>query len=105
MDIYKIKEMCQNGALRWTNHVYIRLIQRSISTEDVESALLSGEIIEEYPQDYPYPSYLVLGLRVSGEYIHVVCGLSPTELWIITTYVPDKSEWSDDLRIRKELTQ
>ena len=85
----------------------LRLLKRNISTEDVECAVTSesAEIIEQYPIDYPYPSCLILGVNVNGEFIHVVCGLSPVEVWFITAYKPDTNEWSDDFKTRKEVRQ
>jgi hypothetical protein len=103
INIADLKEKCQSKAMRWTNHVILRLLKRGISTEDVESAVMSDitEIIEQYPNDYPYPSCLVLGVSMSGRFIHVVCGLSPIEVWFITAYYPDTEEWSDDFKTRK----
>ena len=98
-----IIKLCTAHKLRWTNHILLRLLQRGIQLDDVESALLSGEIIEHYPQDYPYPSCLVLGLTSSKQYLHVVCGLGDDELWLITAYSPDNQEWTDDFKTRKEI--
>jgi hypothetical protein len=100
-----IRLLCGNGSMRWTNHVMVRLLQRGISTADVVNALMKGEIAEQYPEDYPYPSCLVLGLTISGRALHVVCGASETELWLITAYYPNPAEWTNDFRTRKELTK
>lgn len=70
--------------------------------EDIEKALLNGEIIEEYENDYPYPSCLVYGINLNNKVIHIVCGLNEIELWIITAYYPDNIKWEDDLKTRKE---
>ena len=102
LNIDKIKYLVNTGKLRWTNHITVRLLQRNISQEDIEYALSNGEIIENYEDDYPYPSCLVLGVNKSNEYIHIVCGSNGTELWLITAYYPDKLEWKDDLKTRKE---
>lgn len=102
LNIDKIKQFVNEGNLRWTNHIIIRLLQRNITLEDIEMVLLNGEIIENYEDDYPYPSCLILGVNKSNEYIHIVCGLNDTELWLITAYYPDKSEWENDLKTRKE---
>jgi hypothetical protein len=59
---------------------------------------MTGEIIEEYPDDYPYPSCLILGANTP---LHVVCGISELELHIITAYVPDSAKWNDDLKTRR----
>ncbi len=63
LDIDTIKQMVNDGKIRWTNHVVVRLLQRNILQEDIEKALLNGEIIEEYENDYPYPSCLIYGIN------------------------------------------
>lgn len=102
LDIDKIKQMVKNGKIRWTNHVIIRLFQRDIMQVDVENAILNGEIIEEYKEDYPYPSCLIFGINLKNEILHVVCGLSEIELWIITAYYPDNIKWEEDKKTRRE---
>ena len=102
LNINTIKQMIKDGKIRWTNHVIVRLFQRNISQEDIEKALLNGEIIEEYENDYPYPSCLVYGINLNNEVLHIVCGLNEIELWIITAYYPDNIKWEEDLKKRKE---
>jgi hypothetical protein len=47
------------------------MFQRRISAEDIRELLESGTIIEDYPDDTPYPSCLVSG-KVSGRALHCV---------------------------------
>lgn len=101
VDIDTIKYLCQINAIRWTQHVLVRLLQRNISTDDVVKALLTGEIIESYPVDYPHPSCLVLGLSIKLNQLHVVCGIADSELWIITAYYPSPAEWEKDFKTRR----
>lgn len=103
LKIETIKEFIRTGKIRWTNHCVVRLFQRNISQEDIENALLNGEIIEEYENDYPYPSCLVYGINLNNKVLHVVCGANETEFWIITAYYPDNIKWKDDLKTRKEI--
>ena len=103
IDISTVIKMCQSKSLRWTNHIVVRLLQRGISMGDVERALISGEIIEQYPDDYPHPSCLIIGIDNAGKNLHVVCGVSEIELWLITAYYPDIEEWETDLKTRKEI--
>ena len=70
--------------------------------DDVIIALTNGEIIEQYPADFPYPSCLVLGYTKEGKALHIVCGSSGTELWLITAYIPNPAEWTDDLKHRRK---
>ena len=60
------------------------------------------EIIERY-QTKPFASFLILGLNIKGQYIHVVCATKEKSIHFITAYVPDKNKWSDDLKTRKGL--
>jgi hypothetical protein len=103
MNTDEILQLYEIGAIRWTDHVIKRMIQRGISRTAVKHVLIGGKIIEQYPDDYPYPSCLVLG-RVSGDRpLHVVCGIGNEELWIISAYYPDPQKWSDGFEKRKGL--
>ena len=102
LNIDIIKQLISDGSVRWTNHVMIKLLQRNISQIDIERAILNGEIIEEYENDYPYPSCLIYGINIRGEVLHIVCGSNGKELWIITAYYPDNIEWKEDFKTRKE---
>jgi uncharacterized protein DUF4258 len=42
-------------------HAIQHMPQRGINVEDVRQVLDTGEVIENYPDDCPYPSALVLG--------------------------------------------
>ena len=105
MDIRDIKLLCKSGALRWTDHVIMRLIQRGVNREDVKYVLIKGEIIEQYPDDYPFPSCLLYGKSLNGNPLHVVCGRGTDELWVITAYRPSLIKWNDDYKTRRRLRQ
>jgi len=70
--------------------------------EDVVNALTNGEIIEQYPSDYPFPSCLVLGYTKAGKALHIVCGSNGEELWLITAYIPSTADWTEDFRQRRK---
>lgn len=101
MDITDLQKLCDDTAIRWTDHVLKRLLLRGISQADVLQAIYSGEIIEDYPDDYPYPSCLLFGHDTAGAALHVCCGRGPGEIWMITAYHPDPDEWEPDLKTRK----
>jgi hypothetical protein len=74
-----------------------------IVVDEILEVLDSGEIIEEYPDDVPYPSCLVLGRTRKDRPLHLVCApvLEEGRLIIITTYQPDPARWETDWRRRK----
>ena len=84
-----------------TKHMTKRLDERSIKLRFIQNTLLNGEIIEQYPDDFPYPSCLVLNFLNGETPIHVCVGLGEGKLWIITAYYPDTKEWKNDFKTRK----
>lgn len=73
-----------------------------IFTRDVRRVLEDGEIIEDYPEDARGHSCLILGRGDNGRPIHVVCAPKDEYLAVITAYIPDERQWSNDFRTRIE---
>ena len=84
-------------------HAIQRMFERQISPEDVRSVVESGETIQEYPDDAPYPSRLVLGWKFQRP-IHLVVAdnEADNEKIIVTVYEPDPAQWTDDFKRRKQ---
>jgi len=100
LEIDEIRAAIREGKYRLTVHAIIRSKERGISARDMEEAILGGEIIEEYPDDKPFPSCLIVGRTSGGRPLHVVCSLAPVSD-IITFYFPDEKQWINDYRIRR----
>ncbi|HEX30573.1 TPA: DUF4258 domain-containing protein [Candidatus Poribacteria bacterium] len=96
----KIVDLVREFQIEWSNHVVRRMLQRGISREEVLECLLSDEIIEEYPSDFPFPSYLILGYY-GDKPLHIVCSVGQGKLWIITVYRPSTDRWFDDFKTRR----
>lgn len=74
-----------------------------ISEKELAEAILNGEIIEDYPNDKPFPSCLIFGRTGEGRPMHGVCAYSKEDIAIIiTTYEPDINMWID-YRIRRRI--
>ena len=73
---------------------------RMISPDEVEAAVMQGELVEDYPSDPRGPTCLLLGQGEQGRPVHVVCAPRADFLAIITAYTPDSSQWSPDFRRR-----
>ena len=100
LEIYQ--QLCAESKILWTQHCLQRMQERDISRADVKNGIATGEIIEDYPDDYPYPSCLIIGYTIGNKTIHVVCGVGEGEVWLITAYYPDRAKWSEDFKTRKE---
>lgn len=101
MVIEQIQRYCKERRIGWSIHAAEMMMKRGISRLDVLNCLENGEIIEDYPNSFPYPSCLVFGFSVSGKIIHTVVGMKEDMLMVITAYFPDNVKFEDDLRTRR----
>ena len=95
---------CINGVnVSWQKHSLQRMFERDISRQEVKIAILNGIIIEEYREDYPFPSILLAD--VLGEKpLHVVVSYDAenAKCYVITAYEPDEQHFEEDLMTRKK---
>jgi len=76
-------------------HAIKRMFERKVDADDVRHILETGEVIEDYPTDTPYPSCLVLGWRgIRPLHIVVAYNTMDNETIIITAYEPDSKQWN-----------
>lgn len=76
--------------------------ERDISRADVKNCIANGEIIEDYPDDFPNPSCLILGHNLNGQILHIIAGCDNISIYIITVYYPDTNKFEDDLKTRRK---
>ena len=103
MDRDKFLIALENGYIEWQKHALEQMMERGISRETVKEVLKSGKIIEDYPDDTPYPSGLFLGW-IKGEPLHVVAAFDSLTGWcfIITAYKPDLEHFESDYKTRRQ---
>ena len=102
MDLELCRRLCLESKIIWTQHCLERMQERDISRADVKNGIQTGEVIENYPDDYPNPSCLVFGYTVNGRILHIVVGCDMININIITAYYPDTSKFENDLKTRKK---
>ena len=102
MNIEDFRKINQPENIVITMHGQKRMHERGILLRDVINAIDHGDIIEEYPTDFPFPSCLILGISVAGRYLHVVVSMDAGHINLIITYFPDPDEWEPDMKTRKE---
>ena len=78
------------------------MFERRLSGDDVRSVLRDGEVIANYSDDVPYPSFVMLGF-VNRRAVHVVAAQEETTrtCYIITAYHPDPDLWDSDFKRRR----
>lgn len=95
MDIEEIIESIKAERVRITDHADEEIHNDDLTFEEVFASVVSGEIIESYPLDKPYPSCLVYGKNFKNEPIHSVWAYnkSTKASVLITAYRPDPEKW------------
>jgi hypothetical protein len=83
--------------VRITNHADDEAEADSLTFDEIFFSVMQGEIIEEYPTDFPYPSCLIYGNTFKGEPVHSVWGYNEENKWavLITVYRPNPERWID----------
>ena len=102
MKIEDLKLLLGNNKILWTNHCLQRMGERDIKRADVKNCILNGEIIEEYPNDFPNPSCLIFGMTLDGKILHVVAGTNENYLYVITAYYPSADKFEYDMKTRRK---
>jgi hypothetical protein len=91
---------CKN--VIYSGHAIRRMFERKISEKDIFEVIESGNLIAEYPNDVPYPSYLLLGFSQNTP-LHVLIAKDQEsdDCYVVTTYVPHRDIWNDDFKTRR----
>ena len=96
-----IRKLCALHSIKWSIHAASQMQARNIFRQDVLDILQSGEIIEDYPNDFPHPSCLLCGKTRLQQFIHVVVGTDGENLFIITAYYPSPEKFTDAFSVRR----
>ena len=90
--IDKIRKIFFGREYNITRHAQKRCDSRGITIEEIESVILTGDIIKNYPDDKPYPSCLILGYVRKTEPLYVLLAYEE-QVHIITAHWLDPDRW------------
>ena len=99
----EIRNAFRLGRYEVSRHATARMLRRGIRTDEIEEAVASAEVIEDYPDDKYGPSLLLLGFTRGGRPIHVQ--VAYPRMRIVTVYEPEPREWTDWRRRRIDHAQ
>lgn len=100
MTIDEIKRLIREGRYEVSIHAQQERLEDDLDLEEIESAVLQGDLIEDYPTDPRGPSCLIAGFA-GAKPIHVVLGWAKVKtrsepiLRMITVYIPQPPKWTD----------
>ncbi len=96
IDIEIIREKARAEEISIVTHALVEARKDGVMPEDIEAVLLSGKIIEEYPERC---RCLVYGIIENNIPVHVLCEYydylldDRADIVVVTVYVPDSGEW------------
>ena len=92
----EIRQKVESDQFEFSRHAVDQSLRRRISVQEVREVIANGEMIEEYPEDKYWPSYLIYGRTARGRPLHVQCSHPSRSLVkIITLYEPNPARWID----------
>jgi len=100
--IESIRARIRRGQFLLSKHVTKRMDLRGRTLVDIQQVILRGELIQEYPNEKPYPEYLFLGYpRRPDDPCYVVVA-SNGETIIVTVHDYDPEVYEPDHWTRRK---
>ena len=90
MDIEEFKAKVRANEYIYPHHADLERRADDLTLAQVEDALLTGVILEQYPDTSRGESYLVVGFSRDIP-VHAVCGWRRDKIVLITVYIPGPS--------------
>ena len=89
--------------IEWSAHALERMLEKGISRATVKYIISNGKMIENYPDDKPFPSGLFYG-KWKDKPLHVVIAYDTIEqkIFVITAYWPDEEHFEEDFKTRRK---
>lgn len=94
MDIEIIRQLVRIKRYQVKLHAVQHALKEGFGEQEMVKSILSGQIIEEYPERY---RTLICGQTTIEDisiYLHVVCEQNyPDQIELVTAYIPNEREW------------
>jgi len=70
--VWPLSPTCRSTGRRISDHADEEAEADELTFDEIYFSISHGEIIEDYPDDKPYPSCLIFGMTFSGDPVHSV---------------------------------
>ena len=100
-EIKRLREFTAEGRIHWHSHALARFLERGISRSEILNAIMRGVVVETYPTDRPYPSYLLFYNDINPVHAVAAVDLIARLGHVITAYRPDLEHFEADLKTRR----
>ena len=92
-DADRIRQSVLRSEVLLSRHGYEAALEDDVSIDEIREALISGMILEDYPEDQRGASCLMYGKTSSGRDLHVVVTKEVSPVLVITVYEPKPPAW------------
>lgn len=89
----RLAAQAASGQIRFTLHAHQEMVEEGIAYQDVITAMMTCEIIENYPNHQRGSCCLVCGYTGTKRILHVCCTTALDVAIIITVYEPKAPKW------------
>lgn len=97
-----IRRSFSNHRFDYSEHAYLRSLERDISFDEIIEIVENCIIIENYPYDKYLPTCLILGFTKYNRPLHIqVTTDTSTVMKIVTLYQPEEDKWINNFKERK----
>lgn len=97
MDVSALRQLLERAVrehqLKISLHAAEEALFEEITRLEIQSALLTAELLEDYPDWWLGPSCLIHGVTESGRSLHLVVSYTGLPVTIITVYEPRPPKW------------
>ena len=89
----RVRTQARDDNVRVTVHAQQEMVEEGVTLDEVLEAILTGQILEDYPQHRRGACCLIGGATRAGRALHVVCTTAQPVLILITVYEPRPPKW------------
>jgi hypothetical protein len=90
-----LRKAVGNNKVLLRKHADERAGKRKIAYSAILDVILTGEVVEYYPDSKPLPACLLMKHTADDIPLYVVCGFDGETCYIITVHWLDSEKWSD----------
>jgi hypothetical protein len=89
-----LKQVVAEHEIKISLHAAEEALAEEITRPEIESAMLTAQLLEDYPDWWLGPSCLIHGRTKSGRSLHLVVSYPGLPVTIITVYEPRPPKWT-----------
>ena len=93
MALEQLRLQVSTENVRITQHAHQEMVEEEITLNELLEAIVSGQVLENYPEHRRGACCLVNGATKEGRPLHIVCTTALPVPIIITVYEPKAPRW------------